>query len=250
MVKRILTKSYGISYPVYKNMDANYHEIYDMATEFFNSISGEVIGKELNLFFTGSSGCIISTIFFTASKSIKNLGKVNMVLIRKKGEKSHDVISAKPKYGESIVNIFVDDHIFDGDTLFTCHKTLSKEKKDFIFDYVIITWLRGRALDRITKSNITNNIFIEGPCRVVNTILELCGYPGKSIYQFATKELLSVTDNDKKFIIINYQFAAEKIINGKRDGLRYKKEDADGKWFNSNYRYGIFTHLNKKKYYQ
>ena len=144
-------KYHLIEYPVYQNMGINYNSIVDMATEFYDFIKDE---KNINLIFCGSSGCMLATIYFTVINQINPNTIINMVYIRKKGEKSHDILGHKIFFPNK--NIFIDDHIFHGETLGHCLKTLRKEKNNFIFDYVVVSWITPKALDKF--KNDSNNI--------------------------------------------------------------------------------------------
>ena len=152
MTKKKLDTCYNITYPVHGKMDKNYNTIVLLATDFYNSILEEVRGKDINLIFSGSSGCMVATIFYSVIKQIQDV-KIDMFYIRKKGEESHETLI----YSRDLdrINIFVDDHIFEGETLYRCYDELVKEKKDFVFDYIIVSWVRIKTIDRI---NICNNI--------------------------------------------------------------------------------------------
>ena len=129
-------------------MVKNYGVIESMAENFHSQLNTD---KDINLIFTGSSGCMIATIFYNV---IAKSHKVNLILLRKKGEKSHDIRFKERNW--DCVNVFVDDHIFEGETLYRCYKDICKEKPDFIFDYIVVSWVQVKTLDKI--QNIGRNL--------------------------------------------------------------------------------------------
>lgn len=144
-------KYYPIEYPVYQKMDVNYNIIVDMANEFTTLAK---IDRNVNLIFCGSSGCMIATIYFAAIKKVYPDVKINMVYVRKKGEKSHDILHRKVDFAE--LNIFVDDHIYHGETIQHVLKIMRKEKMNFMFDYVAVAWITPNSLIKVKLD--THNI--------------------------------------------------------------------------------------------
>ena len=146
---------YNIIYPVYRNMRGNYDVIHSMATEFWDKVCGELGGRSINLVFSGSSGAMIATIFYSVMRGVSD---INLVNIRKKCEKSHetDLIGCRLDW-DSAVSIFVDDHIFEGNTLIRCHRGV---RKGFVFDYVVVSWVRAAAFNRI--GGMVDRLFYTG----------------------------------------------------------------------------------------
>jgi hypothetical protein len=91
--------------------------------------------------------------------------------------------------------------------------------------------------------DITNKIFISGPCNCVNKILEL--YEIKSINEFANNSLLNVLNNNHNFVLKNrYKYTYLPLYYGPRIGLSDKYEDFQFK----KYRYIIsIKHVKKNK---
>ena len=151
---------YNIIYPVYSNIRDNYDVIQSMAIEFWDKVSGELGGKKVNLIFSGSSGAMIATIFYSVMRGDSDISLVN---IRKRNEKSHDRwVGDKVDWGA--INIFVDDHIFEGDTLSYSYKFIGKSVSswygEFRFDYVVVSWVRASAFNRIEY--YVKNLFYTG----------------------------------------------------------------------------------------
>jgi len=82
---------------------------------------------------------------------------------------------------------------------------------------------------------------IEGPCKVVNKILEL--YECDSIMNFTSGNNLNIFKNDKKFILQKTKLLEEEMYHGPRIGLSAKYPD----YQNCNYRFVIHKEKIKKK---
>ena len=70
-----------------------------------------------------------------------------MLYVRKKKERSHDTLPIKKDF--SRINIFVDDHIFQGETITWCYKQMRGECGSFQFDYLLVGWIRPIVLNDI-----------------------------------------------------------------------------------------------------
>lgn len=158
MEKNTFGKEYTISYPVYKDMGTNYGNILSMVNEFLYRIKDSINGKKINLIFSGSSGCIISTIFYNVFRELEPELSVSLVYIRKRKEKSHENDSLRNFEFVDRVNIFVDDHVFDGETISTCISYIRKNHvKNFMFDYVVVSFILMRSLRLL--EGYTNSVF-------------------------------------------------------------------------------------------
>lgn len=158
MEKNTFGKEYTINYPVYKDINTNYGNILSMANEFLFRIKDNLSGKKVNLIFSGSSGCIISTLFYNVFREVEPEIQVELVYIRKKKEKSHENESLRNFEFENRINIFVDDHIFDGDTISTSIAFVRKNyMKTFKFDYVVVSFIFNRTLNLL--EGFTESVF-------------------------------------------------------------------------------------------
>ena len=89
--------------------------------------------------------------------------------------------------------------------------------------------------------DLETNEIVEGPCKVVNKILELYGCD--SIMDFTTGNNLNIFKNNHKFILQKVKLSAQEMYHGPRIGLSTKYPD----YQNSNYRFVIHKEKIKKK---
>jgi hypothetical protein len=89
--------------------------------------------------------------------------------------------------------------------------------------------------------DIKNKVFIEGPCRSVNKILE--EYECDSVKDFTKNKLLNVLENKREFVIEDAKLKSETIYYGIRIGLSDKYPE----FRNQSYRYLIMKDKIKKQ---
>lgn len=128
-------------YPIGLNFSENLANMKTMGDSLF-MILYENYGAEiphLNLFCTGSSGAIISSII--AQKLDEKKLSYSLLHIKKDGETSHS--AQVPVYSgyefTNCLNIFVDDFISSGSTISKLHKTVVEKFPQFKLDVICVT---------------------------------------------------------------------------------------------------------------
>lgn len=158
-------EAFSIKYPVYQFMDTNFKLIKDMISEFYERqflfSDVNVTDRKVNIIFSGNSGSMIATLLYSYMLERNPYQKIEMVLIRKPKDDSHDVMTHQ--YDFNNINIFIDDHIFYGETYFRCLNECARisRNKDFQFDFVVCSWIRSKTFNRI----VPKNIFYSGTIR-------------------------------------------------------------------------------------
>lgn len=145
-----------VKYPVGINIKDNMRITKDICIKFKEKIKLDT-SKEIKIFCTGESGTIMASFF--AQELMGHYPFVKVININKRGIKTHRD-SFSEINGVGSINIFIDDHIHSGNTLFQVYrKILNENKEGFIFDYVVVSNINNNnTLYIIKKSGIVKTI--------------------------------------------------------------------------------------------
>lgn len=148
------------NYPVGKHLQNDLPKILQLVNDSAKIIMSEVPeASNFNFIVRGSSGAILGTIFLQIFNTIFTNSKFKIIHIKKPGELSH-MINLHYSDFEGI-NIFVDDFIASGSTIYKTLeevRTIMKEP-DFSFDFLIVgqsIW--SSKVSDFTKLKVTKNI--------------------------------------------------------------------------------------------
>lgn len=159
MVEYIKIKETNIRYPVGKYM----FSAKSTALQYSKAIKKVFLEREgleksvarINLIGTGSSGAILCTL--VSLKIDKFFNQVNVIHIKKPGEKSHYDNSSN--YMMDYINIFVDDFMESGATIERVYKEL-KEKTNFKeFNMICTSTTYRRLVNKDKEDELLKNVY-------------------------------------------------------------------------------------------
>jgi hypothetical protein len=140
-------------YPFHFSYESNCKVMKNVFNSFFVIAELDLLNcKGINLVCRGSSGVFVSAIFYELLKDKLPNKNINIVYIRKIGEKSH--CNTYNNIENSYVTIFVDDFIERGETIEACYNYVS-EKGIKLFDWCVCSYMCSVGLDKV-KLFVTN----------------------------------------------------------------------------------------------
>ncbi len=168
MINRFNIKKYTIGHPFGEDMKNNIISVKKMVKDFLSIASRDLDKTEhVVLICMGSSGAIVSTIFYNAlQKKYDNL-RINICHVKKENEEAHgERVSGFYTKGKTLY-IWVDDFIESGETIDMCigvirefitKKGITFSKGLFKFDYVVCSTIDATKCKIKDIEKTTNNI--------------------------------------------------------------------------------------------
>ena len=156
-MKHYNTKNYYIEYPFAEFISENTKYMKLIIEKFIKISHNDLISKEkIFLICRGSSGAMVSVLFFNALRKKYKDKKFEIMHIKKDGEKSHRETTFTYEYKNTDMYIWVDDFISEGHTLLACYeKAANHFGDDFKFDYAVCSRINcDKQLIKHTTKNL------------------------------------------------------------------------------------------------